>query len=208
MSFPENSRRLFPAPPLAPLLGKANAGKVVSVHYWPQLKSEDQWTPVWINVTSCFRVLWLLQRVQHRVLLLEENTAVAVPPRSNPSSSSHIVWSNPGPCAVWLRIQPNSPPFEVKAWKPSNGWQQVKGEPLKATTQIFHIKISKSCRHPTRVVHKRHILEYVCHSLSQLWTTGNGNTNEWASKNLHCNRVKNPSRYSLNLKAVRWHQCI
>lgn len=90
MSFPENSRRPFPASPLAPLLGKANAGKVVSVHYWPQLKSEDQWTPVWINVTSCFRVLLLLQRVQHTVLLLKENTAVAVPPHSNPHSSSHI----------------------------------------------------------------------------------------------------------------------
>lgn len=114
MSFPENSRRSFLAPPLAPLLGKANAGKVVSVHYWPQLKFEDQWTPVWINVTSCFRVL-LLQRVQHRVPLLKENTAVPVPPRSNPCSSSHIGLIKP--CSMCccsipvLRIQPNSPPF-------------------------------------------------------------------------------------------------
>lgn len=95
MSFPENSRRPFPAPPLAPLLGKTNAGKVVSVHYWPQLKSEDQWTSVWINVTSCFRVLLLVKCVQHRVLLLKENTAVDVPSSSNTHSSSHIGLTKP-----------------------------------------------------------------------------------------------------------------
>lgn len=43
------------------------------------------------------------------------------------------------------------------------------------------------------------MLEYVYHSLSKLWTNGHGNINEWASKNLHYNTLKNPSRYSLNL---------
>lgn len=78
MSFPENSRRPFPAPQLAPLIGKANAGKVVSVHYWPQetKKSQYRWTPI----DQCDLLLQrgIVGHAQHAVLLFKRKYSAPI----------------------------------------------------------------------------------------------------------------------------------
>lgn len=180
MSFPENSRRPFPASPLAPGMGKANAGKVVSVHYWPQEKPGYPWTPAQINVTSMLQTggvtAWtgLLVRGEYSWRCATRLKSMFLQSQGSDWTKLNVLLLHP--------MHRMSTKFSMLTESMIKGQRatvqgQVRGEPLTAA----RYSIWKS---PLSVLGIKYILWDMAVTLfvSMHLTTGDANTNECASE--------------------------